>query len=95
MEWRYQYESDAEREELIDEHKSLYLIREENISEGNFLTFSDKPLSEPVVYVSVPQEDFESLKHESILLKAQSKALAERASFTDDVIAEIALKVYE
>lgn len=95
MEWRYQFESDIEREKLINENESLFLIREENITEGNFLTFSDEPLPEPVVYVSVPQEEFESLKQESTLLKAQSSALSERADFVEDVIAEMATQVYK
>ncbi|MCM3206376.1 hypothetical protein [Paenibacillus illinoisensis] len=37
----------------------------------------------------------EVLIQDNTLLKAQSKALAERASFTDDVIAEIAIEVYK
>ncbi|ETT30653.1 hypothetical protein C161_27153 [Paenibacillus sp. FSL R5-192] len=36
----------------------------------------------------------ETLMQDNTLLKAQSKALAERAAFTDDVIAEIAIEVY-
>ncbi|CAI6073884.1 hypothetical protein PAECIP112173_02304 [Paenibacillus sp. JJ-100] len=95
MEWRYQYESDAERDELIKEYKSMHLIREENISEGNFLIFAEEPLREPAIYVSVPQEEFESLKQESTLLKAQSSALSERADFVEDVIAEMATQLYK
>ncbi|MEO2261176.1 hypothetical protein ABGV43_30160 [Paenibacillus amylolyticus] len=36
----------------------------------------------------------EALMQDNTLLKAQSKALADRAAFTDDVIAEIAIEVY-
>ncbi|WP_339194554.1 hypothetical protein MKY95_23115 [Paenibacillus sp. FSL P4-0176] len=36
----------------------------------------------------------ETLMQDNTLLKAQSKALADRAAFTDDVIAEIAIEVY-
>ncbi|WP_339273607.1 hypothetical protein MKY59_20965 [Paenibacillus sp. FSL W8-0426] len=95
MRTKYQYKSADDRERIIAENNSLILIEEHNITEGNFLIFSDEPLPEPVVYVTVPQEEFESLKQESTLLKAQSKALADRADFTDDVIAEIALEIYK
>lgn len=37
----------------------------------------------------------DALIQDNTLLKAQSKALAERAAFTDDVIAEIAIEVYK
>ncbi|WP_342570346.1 hypothetical protein MKY85_17495 [Paenibacillus sp. FSL R5-0749] len=39
-------------------------------------------------------EQVDALMQDNTLLKAQSKALAERAAFTDDVIAEIAIEVY-
>lgn len=40
-----QYDSLDERNIIIDENKNLLLIEEKNITEGNFLIFSDiKPL---------------------------------------------------
>ncbi|MEZ7170763.1 hypothetical protein [Sporosarcina sp. OR05] len=37
----------------------------------------------------------EQLKHENQLLKAQNNALSERASFIEDVVAEMATQVYQ
>lgn len=40
-----QYDTDTERSDLIAEHSGLYLIEERNITEGNFLVFTDvKPI---------------------------------------------------
>lgn len=61
------------------------------LAEGNFLKFSETKPTLPIVHISVPQEEYETLRQDNALLKAQSKVLAERAAFTDDVIAEIAI----
>lgn len=95
MKKQIQYTDLTDRERIIQENKDMILVEEMNIVEGNFLVFSDEPLPEPIVYVSVPQEEFETLKQDSTLLKAQSSALSERADFVEDVIAEMAVQVYE
>ncbi|MEC0125359.1 hypothetical protein [Paenibacillus pabuli] len=95
MKYTYQYNNESERLDLIDKNKDKYLLEESRLIDGNYIVFGDEPNQPPIVYVSVPSEDFENLKQDNTLLKAQSKALAERAAFTDDVIAEIAIKVYE
>ncbi|MNW67678.1 hypothetical protein D3C74_462970 [compost metagenome] len=59
MGWGYQYQSETEREKLIGENKLLFLIRRENLTEGKFLTFWDKPLPAPAVYVNMTKEEFE------------------------------------
>lgn len=77
MEWRYQYKSNSEKDELIEKNKSLYLIREENITEGNFIIFSDAPLPEPVVYMNVPEAEFKALKESDVQNKEAIAALYE------------------
>lgn len=45
MQYKYEYKNDIERKAIIDNNKDKYLIEEQNITEGNFLVFSDiKPL---------------------------------------------------
>ncbi|MBM6995054.1 hypothetical protein IM700_005185 [Paenibacillus sp. DXFW5] len=42
-----------------------------------------------------PEEKIAALVEENQLLKAQNKALSDRADFIEDVIAEIATQVYQ
>lgn len=45
MDYKYQYKDDTERQSILNKNKNKYLIEEQNITEGNFLIFSDiKPL---------------------------------------------------
>lgn len=62
------------------------------------LEFSYPDPNEP----EVPQEfrpplstEVDELKQENLLLKAQNNALSERAEFIEDVVAEIAMQVYQ
>lgn len=92
-----QYKNDAERKTFIESHNHLYLVEEKNIIEGNFLIFSDtlpEPPEPPKVYVSVPEEEFEGLKQDNQLLKAQSQANSDRADFQEDLIVELAMLIY-
>jgi hypothetical protein len=41
MQYKYKYKDTTEREAILDGHKELFLIEEQNITEGNFLIFSD------------------------------------------------------
>lgn len=41
MEYKYEYKNLEERESLLNAHNDLLLIKEQNIAEGNFLTFAD------------------------------------------------------
>lgn len=38
---KYQYSNDTERTTILNSHKDKILIEEQNITEGNFLIFSD------------------------------------------------------
>jgi hypothetical protein len=42
-----------------------------------------------------PEEKIAALVEENLLLKAQNKALSDRTDFIEDVIAEIAIQVYQ
>lgn len=41
MEYKYKYKDRTEREDISTKNKELFLIEEQNITEGNFLIFSD------------------------------------------------------
>lgn len=45
MKFEFKYRNDDERAIILDENKDKYLIKEKNITEGNFLVFTDvKPI---------------------------------------------------
>ncbi len=76
MTYEIQYHSQEERQNIIETNKSLFLIGERNITEGNFLIFSDERPKPPVVMVTVPKEEFDAVKEENKELKL---AIAESA----------------
>jgi len=43
MKFKFEYHDNDERQSIIDEHSDKFLIEEQNITEGNFLIFSDVP----------------------------------------------------
>lgn len=49
----------------------------------------------PPVYQDPLSEQVEELKQKNILLEAQNNALSERADFIEDVVAEMAIQVYQ
>lgn len=86
MVYRIQYQNQDERQSIIDNNVDKYLIEEQNITEGNFLIFTDeKPIT----------EELNDLKRENVLLKAQSQANSNRADFQEDLIVEMAMMVYQ
>lgn len=84
--YRIQFDTEEKRESLLVEHADKYLIEEARLFEGNFLIFTD---------VSPVEADIKELKQANKLLKAKDKALSERADFIEDVVAEMATKVYQ
>lgn len=85
-----------------------YKKHEQDREEGGVITRIDLETMEPLftypdpVDPETPQEprpalskQVEALEQETLLLKAQSGALSERADFVEDVIAEMAVQVYE
>lgn len=62
MRYKYEYSHEVDRQDILNNNEHLFLIEEQNITEGNFLVFSDEPVPERIVYVNVPEEDFKALK---------------------------------
>lgn len=50
---------------------------------------------EPQPFRKALTEEIEELRQENTLLKAQNTALSERADFIEDVVAEMAMQVYQ
>lgn len=48
MNYKHQYTSEVEREELLLGNADKRLIEEQNISDGNFLIFTDEPYAPDV-----------------------------------------------
>lgn len=96
LEIKIQYHTDGERELLMEEYEKdgMILVEEQNLFDGNFLIFAYEPRPIPLIKVEVAQEEFESLKSENTLLKAQNQALADRAEFHEDVLTEIILTIH-
>lgn len=88
MTYRYSFETEEQREALLKDSlaKGKILIEEQQIHEGNFLIFMDKPIETARI---------ETLEEQGILLKAQNQSISERADFIEDIIAEIAMEVYK
>lgn len=86
MEYVFEYTGNEERDTIIQKNRNLFLIAEKNIASGNFLVFSDiKPLTVQIA----------ELEQNNKLLEAKNQALADRADFIEDVVAEMATKVYQ
>lgn len=90
---RFQYKDETERKQLIEKNRQLILVEEQNLFEGNFLVFSDNPIPNQTVYTQVPLEEFEGLKRDNNLLRAQNKSITERADFHEEVLSEIILAI--
>lgn len=62
MLYKYQYETEEEKQDILSANTDKRLIEVQNITEGNFLIFSDQPIEKEVVYINVPQNEIEALK---------------------------------
>lgn len=62
MLYKYSFSNDSEKEQLIQANSDKFLIEEQNITEGNFLVFSDEPPQENIIYINVPKEEFDLMK---------------------------------
>ncbi|MGE6604851.1 hypothetical protein ACQKEY_24545 [Lysinibacillus fusiformis] len=56
-----QYYTTEEREQLLNKFSNKFLIEERNITEGNYLVFSDTPNTN-VLPVVVTQDEFETME---------------------------------
>ncbi len=69
MEKKIEYKTIKDRDLIIEQNKSRYLIKEINITEGNFLVFSDTPNE----IKKSKDEIIEELKKEVSILKEQRR----------------------
>lgn len=76
---KFQYHDEQERENLIEQHSNLYLIEEQNVEEGSFLIFSEKPSPVQIVYTQISAEEMEALKAENQALNTAVVELYEIA----------------
>lgn len=70
MNYKFQYQNDAQRNDLIARNSDKFLIEEQNIIEGNFLVFTDEaPIIETViVYEQVKNEELMQLQQDNLIL---------------------------
>lgn len=74
MEYKFQYFSEDEKQTIMLENQGKYLITVQNITEGNFLVFSDNP----------PQISVEEQLRQELDAMKQKQALMQSA--LDDLI---------
>lgn len=71
----FQYSSEEERDNILQTKSDLILIEEQNITEGNFLIFSDVPLDPPIIYINVPEVELNDLKNKLLTANEKYQAL--------------------
>lgn len=86
MRFEYQYSNVAERQSLIDQHSDEYLIEERNVSEGNFLVFTDVKPTELLLAELQQSAQTTSLK---------LNALDEKSEIIEGAVVELATMVLE
>lgn len=70
MEYKLNYTTPESRQAIISENATLTLIAEGNITEGNFLIFTDTPIATAIVAAKPSYEELEN----QLLLMADSQA---------------------
>jgi len=53
MEYKFEYKDNDERESIFNSHTDLFITAEENIEEGNFLTFVDAQTHEQMLEAQI------------------------------------------
>lgn len=66
---KIQYHNAKDREEIINNNKDKHLVEEQNITEGNFLIFSEEPPTKEIIYVEVPEGELKSYENRIIDLE--------------------------
>ncbi|OES45218.1 hypothetical protein [Domibacillus iocasae] len=61
MIYTIEYKDNSDREQVKAEYAHLLLVEERNISEGNFLIFSDLELVQDIIYTTVPSKEIDTL----------------------------------
>ena len=60
---KIQYSDINERLTVINANPTLILVEEDNITEGNFLVFSDVELTPEIIYTTVPKTEIQLLQN--------------------------------
>lgn len=62
MNYKFEYKSQDERQNILNQNTDKFLIEEQNIAEGNFLIFSDVQPSLPKVQIIVKEDNLNSIQ---------------------------------
>jgi len=68
MEYKFEYETQTERRQILDDNQNLFWIEEKNIIDGNFLVFSDIPI---IKNIPDSKPSYEELENQVLLLTDQ------------------------
>lgn len=88
MEYKYQYNTDNERDIILSQNKDKVFLEELNITEGNFLILGDEPRP-PAVFITkieVNEEEFNKLQSENELLRTSIFEMTTYAASQDERI---------
>ncbi|MGG3943364.1 hypothetical protein ABEV54_18215 [Peribacillus psychrosaccharolyticus] len=88
MIYKRSYQSETDKEKIIKEmHTEGKFLREiQQLIDGKFLVFED---------VSADDLRLNTLESQNALYKAQIQANSDRTDFHEDLIADLAMRVYE
>ena len=80
MEYKFEFKNEEEKHKILQDNSDKFLIKIEEITQGNFLTFSDIPTLQ-----ILQQEQGEKIS----ILEAENKAIKEELSITQDAVNEL------
>ena len=80
MEYKFEFKKEEEKHKILQDNSDKFLIKIEEITQGNFLTFSDIPTLQ-----ILQQEQGEKIS----ILEAENKAIKEELSITQDAVNEL------
>lgn len=80
MNYKYEFVTEKEKQEIIEKNLDKYLIGEHYLKEGNFLVFSDTPTIE-----ILQQEQGKKIS----ILEAENETLKQELSITQDAVNEL------
>ena len=87
MTYKIEYISEKERLELINLHKDKFLIQEEILIEGNFLTFSDE--EPPLPIEKQLEKSLYNNTNKISILEGENEKLKQELALTQDAVNEI------
>lgn len=67
MNHRFQYNNDIERGDILLNNADKALVGEENITDGDFLIFSDIEPIPTTEMITIPQSEYEALQNQLLL----------------------------